>query len=74
MATTVNAAFGEFMKDIVNLDPNIVSAARISRDNLLNNIAEFDEKMDSSICAMNLMYTLVPLRVKPNVENLMTST
>ncbi len=44
MATTVNAAFEEFMKDIINLDPNIVSAARISRDNLLNNIAEFDEK------------------------------
>ncbi len=44
MATTVNAAFKEFMKDIVNLDPDVVSAARISRDNLLDNIAEFDEK------------------------------
>ena len=44
MATTVNAAFKEFMKDIVNLDPDVVSAARVSRDNLLDNIAEFDEK------------------------------
>lgn len=44
MATTVNNAFDEFMKDIVNLDPEIVSAARVSRDNLLDNIAEFDDK------------------------------
>ena len=43
MALTVNSAFSEFMKDIVNLDPNVVSAARTSRDNLLDNIAEFDE-------------------------------
>lgn len=49
MATTVNAAFEEFMKDIINLDPNIVSAARISRDNLLNNIAEFDEKEGTAL-------------------------
>ena len=44
MATTVNIAFSEFMKDIVNLDPDIVSAARTSRDNLLENIAEFDNE------------------------------
>lgn len=43
MATTVNTAFDEFMKDIVNLDPDVVSKARESRDNLLENIAEFDE-------------------------------
>lgn len=43
MALTVNSAFSEFMKDIVNLDPDVVSAARTSRDNLLDNIAEFDE-------------------------------
>ena len=29
------------MKEHVNLDPNIVSAARKSRDNLLDNISEF---------------------------------
>lgn len=46
MATTVNSAFSEFMKDIVNLDPDIVSAARASRDNLLENIAEFDNQTD----------------------------
>ena len=44
MATTVNNAFDEFMRDIVNLDPEIVSAAKASRDNLLHNIAEFDDK------------------------------
>ena len=44
MATTVNNAFAEFMRDIVNLDPDVVSEARTSRDNLLDNIAEFDDK------------------------------
>lgn len=44
MATTVNNAFDEFMKDIVNLDPDVVSKARESRDNLLENIAEFDDE------------------------------
>lgn len=43
MATTVNTAFSEFMKEHVNLDPDIVSAARKSRDNLLDNIGEFSE-------------------------------
>lgn len=44
LATTVNNAFAEFMRDIVNLDPDVVSEARTSRDNLLDNIAEFDDK------------------------------
>ena len=44
MATTVNNAFDEFMRDIVNLDSDIVSKARESRDNLLENIAEFDDE------------------------------
>ncbi|MCM1566682.1 MAG: nucleotidyltransferase [Dehalobacter sp. 4CP] len=42
MAITVNSAFSEFMRDIVNLDPNVTTNARQSRDNLLSNIAEFD--------------------------------
>ena len=46
MATTVNTAFSEFMKNIVNLDPDVVSAAGKSRDNLLDNIDEFDNKDD----------------------------
>lgn len=46
MATTVNLAFSEFMRDIVNLDPDVVSEARKSRDNLLDNIAEFDADDD----------------------------
>ena len=44
MATTVNSAFFEFMKDTVNLESNVVSAARTSRDNLLDNIAEFSQE------------------------------
>ncbi|MBR2003955.1 MAG: hypothetical protein IJ991_07210 [Thermoguttaceae bacterium] len=44
MARTVNQAFEEFMRDSVNLDSKIVVAARASRDNLLDNIAEFSGK------------------------------
>lgn len=46
MATTVNMAFNEFMRDSVNLDPNVVSRARASRDNLLANISEFNHAPD----------------------------
>ena len=38
MATTVNNAFAEFMKDTVNIDPTQTKTARASRDNLLANI------------------------------------
>lgn len=71
MATTVNAAFKEFMKDIVNLDPDVVSAARISRDNLLLNLMK---KTDSLICTKDLMSTLVPLHGKQNAGNSMILT
>ena len=46
MATTVNSAFDEFMRDVVNLDPDVTKNARDSRDNLLSNIAEFDNSDD----------------------------
>lgn len=42
VATTVDGAFREFMRGSVNLDPNVTQAASSSRDNLLSNIAEFD--------------------------------
>ncbi len=38
MATTVNEAFAEFMKNIVNLEPEITATARGSRDWLLQQI------------------------------------
>lgn len=41
MATTVNSAFSEFMKDKVNLDSNATSTARSSRDNLISNVDAF---------------------------------
>lgn len=71
MATTVNSAFSEFMKDIVNLDPDIVSAARASRDNLLENIAEFDNQTDFSTYMTGLMFILGLLQEKQNVESWM---
>ena len=43
MAKSVNGAFAEFMLNTVNLDKDIVSNARNSRDNLLSNIQEFDD-------------------------------
>lgn len=46
MASTVNNAFAEFMKNIVNLDPDITSKARKSRDNLIDNINSFSDNDD----------------------------
>lgn len=46
MPNTVDAAFYEFMRDTVDLDPAVVKNARLSRDNLLENIAEFDGDED----------------------------
>lgn len=58
MATTVNIAFEEFLKNIVNLDPDVTSLARRSRDNLINNINGFSGKDDffSVYQAKNLKY------------------
>ena len=41
MATNVIAAFNEFLKDFVNLDPDNTATARSSRDWLLQQIDEF---------------------------------
>lgn len=46
MATTVNNAFAEFMKDTVNIDTTQTKAARASRDNLLANIKSFSGDSD----------------------------
>lgn len=46
MANTVNNVFAEFMKNIVNLDPNVTSTARKSRDNLIGNINGFSGSDD----------------------------
>lgn len=46
MAKTVNGAFDEFRQNYVDLDPEKVASARRSRDNLLENIKEFDDKDD----------------------------
>lgn len=46
MATTVDNAFKEFMKDIVNLDSNKSKLARASRDNLIENIKYFSDDVD----------------------------
>lgn len=41
MATTVNAAFNEFLRDTVNLDPSVSDKARTSRDWLYQQIHGF---------------------------------
>lgn len=46
MATTVNNAFAEFMKDTVNIDSTQTKTARASRDNLLTNIKSFSGDSD----------------------------
>lgn len=42
MASTVNLAFEEFMKNSVRLDSNQANKAKDSRDNLISNIMGFD--------------------------------
>lgn len=46
MASTVNSAFMEFMKDKVNLNSEKTKIARTSRDNLINNIHDLGSKND----------------------------
>ena len=46
MATTVNNAFAEFMKEKVNLDQEKTKTARSSRDNLIDNIKGFSGDTD----------------------------
>lgn len=46
MATKVNNAFAEFMKDTVNLDADKTKLARASRDNLIENIKDFSSDVD----------------------------
>ena len=43
MAKTVNGAFNTFMQNYVNLDKGVVEKARKSRDNLLDNIKDFNK-------------------------------
>ena len=45
MPKTVNAAFNEFHKDIVNLDPGRTSLARNSRDWLISQLNNFPTKV-----------------------------
>lgn len=42
MATTVNGAFNDFLKNTVNLDSTRTTTARTSRDNLKNQISKFE--------------------------------
>ncbi|MEZ3503403.1 MAG: nucleotidyltransferase [Lachnospiraceae bacterium] len=66
MATTVNNAFEEFMRDSVNLVPEKTAIARRSRDNLINNINGFSEEVDffSIFSTKNLKYGSFARRTK----------
>ncbi len=44
MATTVNAAFSAFLRDVVNLHPNVTARARSSRDWLIGQIQSYPRK------------------------------
>lgn len=46
MASTVNTAFEEYLKDTVCLDSNQTATATNSRDNLIDNINGFSEDND----------------------------
>ena len=59
MAKTVNGAFDEFRQNYVDLDPKKVASARCSRDNLLENIKEFEhKKMKTSKLFFSLVYSV----------------
>lgn len=60
MATTVNEAFNEFMKNSVNLDSNRTSVARSSHDNFIDNINGFsgDDDFFAVYKERNLKYGL----------------
>ena len=58
MATTVNGAFSEFMRETVNLDQEKTKTARSSRDNLIDNIKDLVVKMISSKYMMIKFYAL----------------
>ena len=44
MEKNVFDAFDDFMRDKIDLDPDVVRDARKSRDNLIENINDFDNK------------------------------
>ena len=46
MASTVNTAFEEFLKDTVRLDSDQTATARKSRDNLVDNLNGFSGDSD----------------------------
>lgn len=58
MATSVNNAFSEFLRDTVNLDSNKAATARVSRDNLISNITGFsgDDDFFSVYSERNLKF------------------
>ena len=63
MATTVNNAFAEFMKEKVNLDQEKNKIARSSRDNLIDNIKGFSGDSDFFVDIQIKFYALVRLNV-----------
>lgn len=58
MASSVNSAFDEFLKNTIRLDPDKTSIARSSRDNLISNIKSFSGNDDFFLISsdFNLKY------------------
>lgn len=74
MATTVIAAFNEFMKDTVNLKKADTDDARASRDWLIGKMNDFekDDKFPVSFPAIHIV-PLAPLPEEPKSVRLMIS-
>lgn len=66
MATTVNNAFSEFLRNTVNLDCDNTTTARASRDNLISNINAFsgDDDFFNVYTQYNLKYGSFARRTK----------
>ena len=54
VASSVNSAFDEFLKNTIRLDPGKTSTARSSRDNLISNINSFSGNEDFFFIASDL--------------------
>ena len=56
MASTINTAFNEFMRDTVNLSASKVASARLSRDWLFDQIQKFPDS-DSKFPTLKTKYS-----------------
>lgn len=73
MATTVIAAFNEFMKDTVNLKKADTDDARASRDWLIGKMNDFEKDDKFPVSFQRSILPLAPLPEEPKSVRLMIS-